>query len=60
MIEAGVDLAALAEACWPLTIGQDTAMCDTRGALRPVIAQAARAPGTKEDKELVLLPVLDD
>lgn len=43
-----------------LTIAQDTAMRDKRRALGRVVAQAARDTGTKVDKELLYLRVLDD
>lgn len=43
-----------------LTIAQDTAMRDKRRALGRVVAQAAHDTGTKVDKELVYLRVLDD
>jgi hypothetical protein len=43
-----------------LTIAQDTAMRDKRRALGRVVAQAVRDIGTKVDKELIYLRVLDD
>ena len=43
-----------------LTIAQDTAMRDKRRALGRVVAEAARDTGTKVDKELVYLRVLDE
>jgi hypothetical protein len=43
-----------------LTIAQDTAMRDKRRALGRVVAQAASDTGTKVDKQLIYLRVLDD
>jgi hypothetical protein len=43
-----------------LTIAQDTAMRDKRRALGRVVAQAAEEIGTKVDKQLIYLRVIDD
>jgi hypothetical protein len=43
-----------------LTIAQDTSMRDKRRALGRVVAQAASDTGTKVDKQLIYLRVIDD